>query len=1122
MFRVFREDLETAMAKFARYTVQELCRFGRWITPRNTTDVRPHQWKRPSVPPDVWANLKTLGILKPARRARGGKQKSLTDVSTITGTRLSALRYTLPPDLDVGDGTSDVTHGSENITSQHSIDRNKNNNNAIHHNLIKCIETYEQCQKSVNKSNRPANITSKVCAESSSSLSMCILNTQSCRNKTDEVRDFITDNKIDLLAMTETWLAPGSRDATTRKAITPPGYQLLDVPRTTGRGGGVALLAKDALTLKKQKVSVETTSYECMEVLVDGSGLIRILIIYRPPSSTKTGKPPSIFFEEFTKHLDYLCTASGKLVILGDFNFHLDQLENDDVKSLQNIIEMFNLNQHVKASTHTKGHILDLVMTRTDELQITDFHIHGPIVSDHSAISFFIPYDVPTRPKQTFQFRNLKSIDPVEFSNDVLASQLYTDPKSRLEEVVEQYNTTMKALLDKHAPVITKTKRTHPVSPWFNEHVRSKKLECRKAERKWRKHPIEINYQLYRLAYKHYRTSCNEAKKAFFHQKISECHDQKSLYNIANRLLFKGKTVVLPSYSESQELAQTFAQYFSDKITKVRSDIMAIQDSSPISTQIPTDTPPILNNLKPVTEEEMRKIISHTNSKHCALDPIPTTLLKSCLDSILPVICKIVNLSLQTSTVPENFKHAIVTPLIKKPGLDKENLKNYRPVSNLSYVSKLLEKVVMNRINEHLDINHLREPHQSAYRAGHSTETALLKVVNDMICAIEKQECILLVLLDLSAAFDTVEHSMMLSRLQNLFGIEGEALKWLKSYFENRTQSIIVQNNSSTPIPLSTGIPQGSVCGPGTFPAYTQPIGTITRQHNTCLHLYADDTQLYIGSRLTDAQKSKKQLEECIAEVRSWMAANMLKLNDDKTEYIIIGSQHTMNNIPESLKTIRVGNQDIKATTSAKNIGAYLDSTLSMEKQVINVCRNCYISLRDIGRIRHYLTEESTKQLIIALVTSKLDTNNALLYKISQKHIDKLQLVQNNAARLIARKKKHSHITQTKMDLHWLPVSFRIQYKIYLLTHKCIHRTAPSYLQELTPPYICNREGLRSANKGLLKEEQRKKGISDRAFCNAAPALWKQLPIDIRQITNLDLFKKKLKTYLFAKAYTTD
>ena len=278
----------------------------------------------------------------------------------------------------------------------------------------------------------------------------------------------------------------------------------------------------------------------------------------------------------------------------------------------------------------------------------------------------------------------------------------------------------------------------------------------------------------------------------------------------------------------------------------------------------------------------------------------------------------------------------------------------------------------MARVNKHLDVHNLCEPCQSAYRAGHSTETALVKVYNNMLCMVDDRQYILLVLLDLSTAFDTIDHDAMIHRLKNLFGINGDALTWMQSYFSGRTQRVVIGNSASTPFALSTGIPQGSVAGPGTFPAYTQPIGTVARHHGVNMHLYADDTQLYMGCRLQEHQSTHKQLEACIADVRRWMAENMLKLNDDKTEYIVIGSRYMLHQIPSTLLSIRVGDKIIDSTPAAKNIGVVVDSVLSMEQQVTSVCRACYVGLRDIARIRPYLTDEATKKTYYSFCDFKI------------------------------------------------------------------------------------------------------------------------------------------------------
>ena len=192
---------------------------------------------------------------------------------------------------------------------------------------VVCDNTELQSEKNVRKQYSKANTVNlnnltPIPTEEKNMVSVCLLNSQSCRNKASDLHDLVIQNNIDILALTETWLSPGDKDNCVRSELTPDGYQLIDVPRGKGRGGGVGFLFKDSLIIKKQKVGVQIKSYECIEILMDGgSTFLRILLLYRPPSSEKS----SVFFEEFGNHLDNMCTASGNLLIIGDFNFHLDQ-----------------------------------------------------------------------------------------------------------------------------------------------------------------------------------------------------------------------------------------------------------------------------------------------------------------------------------------------------------------------------------------------------------------------------------------------------------------------------------------------------------------------------------------------------------------------------------------------------------------------------------------------------------------------------------------------------------------------------------------------------------------------------------------------------------------------------
>lgn len=638
-----------------------------------------------------------------------------------------------------------------------------------------------------------------------------------------------------------------------------------------------------------------------------------------------------------------------------------------------------------------------------------------------------------------------------------------------------------------------------------------------KAERIWKKSKLTIHREIVKDKHKMLQDMRRSAKQKYYNRKISDNDkDSKELFKITNSLLYKEKNRSLPSHSSPLELANRFAGYFTEKISIIRQELCLNQDTSVLQQEKQSECVTYLESFVKISDSDVSKLILGGNSKSCNMDPIPTTLVKQLLSTLLPSITTIINKSITEGKMPRSLKKAVVTPLLKKSSLPKENLKNFRPVSNLAFIGKCIEKVAIKQMEKHLSDNNLNEPLQSAYKTNHSTETALIKVTNDILLALDKRLCTYLVLLDLSAAFDTIDHQVFLKQLQHEYGMGGGVVEWMSSYLTDREQRIVIDGTPSDKVDLHYGFPQGSCVGPFGFKLYTKQLTNIARKHGIEIHLYADDTQLYTSFKPEESEQALDSLEMCIEEIRIWMGKHYLKLNDSKTEFMIFGAPRDIDKVTGW--TVTVGENEILPSSTARNIGAYLDPVLDLKCHVNNAVRACYFQLRSIARIRQYLSLDAIVKLCHAFITSRIDNLNSLLFKIPEYQLHKLQLVQNSVARLIKRLKRSDHITPALLELHWLPIPERIQYKILLLVYKCLIQKAPSYLTSMIHPYQPTRS-LRSSSQHLLQEVKTSKRYGERAFAVCGPMLWNSLPLHIRQSDSVETFKCSLKTFLFRNAY---
>jgi len=464
---------------------------------------------------------------------------------------------------------------------------------------------------------------------------------------------------------------------------------------------------------------------------------------------------------------------------------------------------------------------------------------------------------------------------------------------------------------------------------------------------------------------------------------------------------------------------------------------------------------------------------------------------------------------------PEELKKAIIRPLLKKAAADTEDLNSYRPVSNLPFLSKVVEKCVANRVISFLKSTDRLNPHQHAYKSLHSCETALITVLDEAYGAIDSGDILLLVLLDLTSAFDLVDHGLLLLRLQSL-GIEGSALSWFKIYLEGRSQTVVCLKSQSSPSHLSCGVPQGSVLGPLLFTLFIDEISAVVSHHNNIHHtLYADDIQLYLRARSENLPNAIVSLENCVASVNQWLKSIFLLLNPRKTEFIIFtGKSKAALSINVSFNA---EGHTIQSKSSVRDLGVILDSTLSFEQHILLMRKTAFLYLRILSKIRRFISATHAATIAQALALSRLNFCCSLLYGIPQKQLAKLQAVINYSIRIIERIPSRQSVSTFLKKRGWLSMNNRIQLRLVSLVYTATKLNLPGCLSSLVKKSVgTSGMTLRSQTGNRLLIPRTRTTIGDRAFSTAGPKLYNALPNIIHSARSLEQFKELTRRHLLS------
>ena len=499
----------------------------------------------------------------------------------------------------------------------------------------------------------------------------------------------------------------------------------MQFPRLQSRGGGVGLVFNSFYTVKVLPKLVSINSCDLLRVRIS-SGSTRtfyIYVLYRPPIGSKYAVSDSVFHDDLDVLLSEATICVAPVILIADFNIHYNKFDKSG--KIRSLCDIYNMVQHVQVPTHIHGNTLDLVLSYLDDNLISSLSMYDVALSDHYLVEMNLNINKHKQPSKYTVNRCLRNIDIAAFKSEVVDISDNIMIGSYILSCIDLLNKTQRTLIDNHAP-LKRTRITTRPHPWYNNDIHQVKLHRRTCEREWRVKNCLSSRNDYVNA-RNYVTKLIKVYKITYYKDILGNVDNKSMFSLIKSLV-SIETRALPDFNSLYDGCVVFSDFFSEKAKML---VMNLENNN-MNVEIPVFNN-TLSDFRATTETEVYNICMNTK-KTCSLDPLPTSVLQPCFQSLAPAYTHIINMSLSQGKVPASLKDLKLIPLLKKQSLDPNVLSNYRPVSNLPQLSKTLEKVVDNQLMDHA--NNMSDMYQSAYRKHHSTETVLLCVTNDIIKAL--------------------------------------------------------------------------------------------------------------------------------------------------------------------------------------------------------------------------------------------------------------------------------------------------------------------------------------------------------------------------------------------------
>ena len=952
-----------------------------------------------------------------------------------------------------------------------------------------------------------------------SELSYFHLNIRSMSKNFGDLKFFLSQLRyqFSFICLTETWC---QEDMEKNSLYHLPNYKVAYQNRVCKEsGGGVCIYIHDSFKFKiRDDLSVNCKDLESLSVEIQMPKKKNFIVtsVYRPPRGDIT--------RSLTCFENYLATCSKKPVYaLGDYNLNI--LRIDTSKCVKRFVDTvfeygsiptINTATRItrKSATAIDNIITNSVMSNSLETAVLKIDIsdHFPVVLFERLAGDQHKCKSKLEDEKIYQRSfNQESMD--DFRTNLLEYDwtfLYTFKEA--EQSFDYFMRIFFKLFDEAFPKKEVRLKRKSSEPWITKGLRKSSKRKQRLYENFLRNKTAKNEQIYKNYRNNYNKNVKVAKKLYISDLLTKYRkDVKMTWRTINDLIGKKKVNnnMFPKnifhdgkeVSSKREIANVFNTFFSS----IGSDLASkIPDS-----EIPFTT--FLNRIdkdmvsKDISNDELKVAISNLEpDKSPGFDEINPRVVKYVSAEIFKPLKFVINLSVRQGQVPEKLKIARVVPVFKEG--DRENVSNYRPISVLTCFSKIYEKIMYNRLYKHLEDNNILFNKQFGFQAKNSTEHAALVLSDSILTAFEKNEFLLSIFIDLSKAFDTVDHEILIKKLEN-YGVRNTNLKWFKSYLSKRKQFV---TNGSSILEITHGVPQGSILGPLLFLIYINDIAKCSKLLNFIL--FADDTTAFLSGK--NAFEVFKTVNAELPNLQTWFFANKLSLNTIKTKYILFHKASMTDDLPLKFPNVLINTLNVERVNKFKFLGIIFDENMSWKYHIEHVEKKLSSVARMIYKARSFLNVRTLKMIFDSMAQSYVNYGNSVWASTHHTKLKNIFIKQKQIARLIFFKNKQCHARPLMKSLRALNVYqtniFQVLTFIMKSRNKVLPRAFNEFFKDLHHKYPT-----RYANDALVQNMSKTKQVSFR-ISSRGPKLWNALKGIIPNDDSLGLLKIKhnLKTLL--------